>query len=120
MRYGLQHQVIWSGAPAGLPTNITTLADHLSAGGYATHAIGKWHAGYYSWDHTPTFRGFDSYLGYYGVSCCTLWPPECSADAAARRLFAAAGSPRACHTQAAAKATSATCLARAPRRRARS
>ena len=33
MRYGLQHQVIWSGAPAGLPTNITTLADHLTSAG---------------------------------------------------------------------------------------
>ena len=66
MRYGLQHQVIWSGAPAGLPTNITTLADHLTSAGFKTHAIGKWHAGYYSWQHSPTFRGFDSFLGYYG------------------------------------------------------
>ena len=41
MRFGLQHQVIWSGAPAGLPTNITTIADYLSRGGYACHAIGE-------------------------------------------------------------------------------
>ena len=40
MRYGLQHQVIWSGAPAGLPTNLSTIADHLTRGGYACHAIG--------------------------------------------------------------------------------
>ena len=41
MRFGLQHQVIWSGAPAGLPLNETTLADKLSSNGYACHAIGK-------------------------------------------------------------------------------
>merc|ERR1712032_1178898 len=33
--------------------------------GYATHAIGKWHLGYHKWDYTPTFRGFDTFLGYY-------------------------------------------------------
>lgn len=43
MRYGLQHQVIWSGAPAGLPTNVSTIADYLSRGGYACHAIGGSH-----------------------------------------------------------------------------
>ena len=97
MRFGLQHQVLWSGTPAGLPLNITTMAEHLTAAGYATHAIGcaplrcclitiiatthlyrsaltavvaigarKWHMGFYAWDFTPTFRGFQSYLGYYG------------------------------------------------------
>ena len=25
----------------------------------------KWHIGYHTWEHTPTFRGFNSYLGYY-------------------------------------------------------
>merc|ERR1719272_2403358 len=35
-----------------------------TAGSWATHAIGKWHLGYYQWAYTPTFRGFDSYLGY--------------------------------------------------------
>ena len=27
--------------------------------------VGKWHLGYHRWEHTPTFRGFDSFLGYY-------------------------------------------------------
>ena len=22
--------------------------------------------GFYKWDYTPTFRGYDSFLGYYG------------------------------------------------------
>ena len=66
MRFGLQHQVLWSGTPTGLPLNITTMAEHLTTAGYATHAIGKWHMGFYTWDFTPTFRGFQSYLGYYG------------------------------------------------------
>ena len=41
-RLGLQHQVIWSGQPAGLFLNQTTLAEHLKAAGYSTHATGKW------------------------------------------------------------------------------
>ena len=30
----------------------------------STHAVGKWHLGYCDERFTPTFRGFDSYLGY--------------------------------------------------------
>ena len=28
-------------------------------------ARAQWHLGYYKWDFTPTFRGFESFLGYY-------------------------------------------------------
>ena len=28
--------------------------------------IGKWHLGFYTWHHTPTFRGFQSFYGFYG------------------------------------------------------
>ena len=30
----------------------------------SSHAIGKWHCGYATWKHTPTGRGFKTYLGY--------------------------------------------------------
>ena len=53
------------GAVYGLAKNETTMADVLGKNGYKTHAIGKWHLGMYSYDMTPTFRGFDSFYGFY-------------------------------------------------------
>ena len=41
MHLGTQHQVLWAGQRAGLPLEDKTIADHLAAQGYATHAIGK-------------------------------------------------------------------------------
>jgi hypothetical protein len=32
---------------------------------WAAHAVGKWHLGFWQWRSTPSFRGYDSYLGYY-------------------------------------------------------
>ena len=37
--------------------------DKMKEAGYATHASGKWHLGFYKWAMTPTFRGFDSFVG---------------------------------------------------------
>lgn len=62
---GLQHMVIGAGQDVCSPLNMTFLSDHLKAAGYATHAIGKWHLGFCSWECTPTYRGFDSFYGYY-------------------------------------------------------
>ena len=33
-------------------------------GGYATHALGKWHLGGFAPDYTPCARGFDTFLGF--------------------------------------------------------
>ena len=41
--------------------------------GYATHAIGKWDVGWIEQHCTPTFRGFDSFLGYYTACTSDYW-----------------------------------------------
>lgn len=62
---GLQHDVIHPLIPKFLPSNFTTLPQHLKKLGYATHMVGKWHLGFCNWNYTPTYRGFDSFMGYY-------------------------------------------------------
>ncbi|MEO9933651.1 sulfatase-like hydrolase/transferase [Rhodopirellula bahusiensis] len=46
----------------GLPASERTLGDHLSAAGYATALIGKWHLGMGEMHH-PNLRGFDHFCG---------------------------------------------------------
>ena len=43
----------------------TLLPKVLQASGYATHALGKWHLGFKNASYTPTFRGFDTFVGYW-------------------------------------------------------
>lgn len=62
---GLQHNVIFPNRAGFLPTNFTTLPQKLKALGYTTHMVGKWHLGFCNWKYTPTYRGFDSFMGYY-------------------------------------------------------
>ena len=67
-RFAMHHSIVDWIPPAstyGLPLNETTLAEKFKEAGYAAHAVGKWHLGFYKWDYTPTFRGFDSFLGFY-------------------------------------------------------
>lgn len=52
----------------GLPLGETTLPQLLSTAGYKCHAVGKWHLGFFKTEYTPTFRGFDSFYGYYDGS----------------------------------------------------
>jgi arylsulfatase A-like enzyme len=68
-RYPLHHGVnnfIPPTSSYGLPLNETTLADLMTKSGYSSHAIGKWHCGMMAYTYTPTFRGFQSFYGYYG------------------------------------------------------
>ncbi|KAL3843148.1 hypothetical protein ACJMK2_021100 [Sinanodonta woodiana] len=62
---GLQHDVIHPSIPGFLPANFTTLPQKLKELGYVTHMVGKWHLGFCNWKYTPTFRGFDTFTGYY-------------------------------------------------------
>lgn len=67
-RFAMHHGIVDWIPPAstyGLPLNETTMADKLKEAGYATHAVGKWHLGFYRKEMTPTFRGFDSFYGFY-------------------------------------------------------
>jgi arylsulfatase A-like enzyme len=46
-------------------TNYTTTAELLRQQGYTTSAIGKWDVGYVVKETTATYKGFDTFLGYY-------------------------------------------------------
>ena len=49
----------------GLNINETSMAEMLKRNGYTTHGVGKWHAGFYTYGHTPAMRGFDTFFGMY-------------------------------------------------------
>lgn len=62
---GMQHGVIMAGQPFGLGLEEKLLPQYLKEIGYDTHAVGKWHLGFFKSDYTPTKRGFDSFFGYW-------------------------------------------------------
>lgn len=69
-RTGLSHfSTIFPGSSAGIPADTPTMAEIFRAGGYSTHAIGKWHLGYSKETQHPLKRGFDSYTGYLQGQC---------------------------------------------------
>lgn len=61
---GMQHDVISPRAPWGLPLSNTLMPGYLKIAGYVTHAVGKWHLGFYDESFLPTNRGFSSFFGY--------------------------------------------------------
>ncbi|KAL1504270.1 hypothetical protein AB1Y20_010679 [Prymnesium parvum] len=66
IRYGFQSGVLTDRNNYSLPLEETLLPQFVRRSvPSACHMVGKWHLGYQRWEHTPTFRGFDSFLGYY-------------------------------------------------------
>lgn len=61
----MQKLVLLAPEPWGLPLEEKIMPQYLKEAGYATHAIGKWHLGFYKKEYTPLFRGFDSHFGYW-------------------------------------------------------
>ncbi|XP_020899733.1 arylsulfatase J isoform X1 [Exaiptasia diaphana] len=62
---GMQHFVINSTSPWGMPKDVPTLPEKLRQLGYSTNLVGKWHLGFFDWDYVPTARGFDTFLGIF-------------------------------------------------------
>lgn len=50
---------------SAIARNMTGMAVHLKAAGYATAAVGKWDAGMATDDHTPRGRGYEKSLFYF-------------------------------------------------------
>ncbi|KAM7305585.1 putative arylsulfatase B precursor, partial [Ixodes scapularis] len=63
MNTGMQHSVILTTEPRGLPLHYKLLPQWLGDFGYVSRMLGKWHLGYYKEEYTPTMRGFQSHVG---------------------------------------------------------
>jgi arylsulfatase A-like enzyme len=60
---GLQDSVIHATEPRGLSLDEDILPQRLSAAGYQTMGVGKWHVGFHQPQYSPTQRGFEEYFG---------------------------------------------------------
>ncbi|XP_070378573.1 arylsulfatase B-like isoform X2 [Dermacentor albipictus] len=64
-RTDLGYDVLTMAPKVAVPLTFEFLPQWLKRQGYSTHMVGKWHLGYKSLEYTPTWRGFDSFFGYY-------------------------------------------------------
>ncbi|KAF4517482.1 hypothetical protein B566_EDAN004521 [Ephemera danica] len=62
---GMWERVINATQPYGLDLSEKIMPQYLKQLGYKTHAVGKWHLGMFRRDYTPTYRGFDSFYGFW-------------------------------------------------------
>jgi arylsulfatase len=77
-RYSIRsgnHTVALAGAEGGLVAWEKTMGDVLSAHGYATACVGKWHIGA-SEGRWPTDHGFDEWCGIPRTWDESLWPED--------------------------------------------
>eukprot|EP01084_Bolivina_argentea_P242360 406612_1 len=64
-KLGLQHNVFTQNTPYSLTRQVSLLSNEFQSSGYSTHLIGKFHLGFQAWEYTPTYRGFDTFNGFY-------------------------------------------------------
>ncbi|XP_077553018.1 arylsulfatase B-like [Haemaphysalis longicornis] len=64
---GMQQAVIQGAEPWGLPLEVQVMPQYLTELGYETHLVGKWHLGNFKEEYTPTYRGFDSFYGFFNA-----------------------------------------------------
>lgn len=64
-KVGQQHLAMLPAQPSCAAMDKVILPQKLKENGYSTHMLGKWHLGFCKWECTPTYRGFDSFYGYY-------------------------------------------------------
>jgi len=71
-----------SSIPEGIDLGYTMLPKLLTAAGYVSHHVGKWHLGFHTPEYTPVGRGFNTSHGFLqgGEDHWTHW---CGASAAA-------------------------------------
>eukprot|EP01084_Bolivina_argentea_P127821 226022_1 len=66
-RYGMATALLSPDIKVSLTRQVSLISEEFKAAGYNTHAIGKWHLGFQAWEYTPTYRGFDTFYGFYNA-----------------------------------------------------